>query len=181
MIFKMGPFPHWNSHSKQKVTARSQLWVYNSENCFVGFFYQFTCRVERTKGLEDKTEFWDRLMASQYLTSRAKHHHLYWQRQSRQLFIFSNSKLEGGFTTGEGIDSQLMLDGAKTTELASFTGYKAPSVPILICKSGIVNLTCELCTVKLYHLFSLECLLCQHNSTKISAENHITGMHSCKT
>ena len=28
----------------------------------MGSFYQFTSRVERTKGLEDKTEFWDRLM-----------------------------------------------------------------------------------------------------------------------
>ena len=71
-----------------------------------------------------------------------------------------------------------MLDGgAKTTELASFTGYKAPSVPILICTSGIVNLT-----AKIHNLlfFSAECLLCQHNSTKISAKNHITGMQSCK-
>ena len=40
--------------------------VYNSENRFVGFFYQFTCRVKRTKGLEDKTEFWDRLMTSDH-------------------------------------------------------------------------------------------------------------------
>ena len=44
------------------MTAHTQLWVYNSENRFVGSFYQFTSRVERTKGLEDKTEFWDRLM-----------------------------------------------------------------------------------------------------------------------
>ena len=43
------------------MTAHTQLLVYNSENRFVGFFYQFTCRVERTKGLKDKTEFWDRL------------------------------------------------------------------------------------------------------------------------
>ena len=39
-----------------KVTARSQLWVYNSENRFVGFFYQFTCRVKRVKGLNE--EIW---------------------------------------------------------------------------------------------------------------------------
>ena len=45
------------------MTAHTQLLVYNSENRFVGFFYQFTCRVERTKGLKDKTEFWDRLIA----------------------------------------------------------------------------------------------------------------------
>ena len=38
------------------------IWVYNSENCFVGLFYQFTCRVKRTKGLNDKPEFWDRLI-----------------------------------------------------------------------------------------------------------------------
>ena len=44
------------------MTAHTQLWVYNSENCFVGFFYQFTCRVKRTKGLNDKPEFWDRLV-----------------------------------------------------------------------------------------------------------------------
>ena len=44
------------------MTAHTQLLVYNSENRFVGFFYQFTCRVERTKGLKDKTEFWDRLV-----------------------------------------------------------------------------------------------------------------------
>ena len=44
------------------MTAHTQLLVYNSENRFVGFFYQFTCRVERTKGLKDKTEFWDRLI-----------------------------------------------------------------------------------------------------------------------
>ena len=45
------------------MTAHTQLLVYNSENRFVGFFYQFTCRVERTKGLKDKTEFWDRLIS----------------------------------------------------------------------------------------------------------------------
>ena len=44
------------------MTAHTQLWVYNSENCFVGLFYQFTCRVKRTKGLNDKPEFWDRLV-----------------------------------------------------------------------------------------------------------------------
>ena len=44
------------------MTSHTQLLVYNSENRFVGFFYQFTCRVERTKGLKDKTEFWDRLL-----------------------------------------------------------------------------------------------------------------------
>ena len=44
------------------MTSHTQLWVYNSENRFVGSFYQFTSRVERTKGLEDKTEFWDRLV-----------------------------------------------------------------------------------------------------------------------
>ena len=44
------------------MTAHTQLWVYNSENCFVGLFYQLTCRVKRTKGLNDKPEFWDRLM-----------------------------------------------------------------------------------------------------------------------
>ena len=44
------------------MTAHTQLWVYNSENRFVGLFYQFTCRVKRTKGLNDKPEFWDRLM-----------------------------------------------------------------------------------------------------------------------
>ena len=46
------------------MTAHTQLWVYNSENRFVGLFYQFTCRVKRTKGLNDKTEFWDRLIDS---------------------------------------------------------------------------------------------------------------------
>ena len=46
------------------MTAHTQLWVYNSENCFVGLFYQFTCRVKRTKGLNDKPEFWDRLVVT---------------------------------------------------------------------------------------------------------------------
>ena len=46
------------------MTAHTQLLVYNSENRFVGFFYQFTCRVERVKGLKDKTEFWDRLISN---------------------------------------------------------------------------------------------------------------------
>ena len=44
------------------MTAHTQLLVYNSENRFVGFFYKFTCRVERTKGLKDKTEFWDTII-----------------------------------------------------------------------------------------------------------------------
>ena len=39
------------------MTARSQLWVYNSENCFVGFFYQFTCCVKRAKQLNEKPDF----------------------------------------------------------------------------------------------------------------------------
>ena len=29
----------------------------NSENCFVGFFYQFTCRVKRAKRLNEKPDF----------------------------------------------------------------------------------------------------------------------------
>ena len=34
----------------------------------MGSFYQFTSRVERTKGLEDKTEFWDRLVVMIMMT-----------------------------------------------------------------------------------------------------------------
>ena len=56
------------------MTAHTQLLVYNSENRFVGFFYQFTCRVKRTKGLEDKNEFWDRLVAIfEYLNTILAH------------------------------------------------------------------------------------------------------------
>ena len=38
------------------------LAIYGQRGFLVGFFYQFTCRVERTEGLKDKTEFWDRLL-----------------------------------------------------------------------------------------------------------------------
>ena len=42
----------------------TQLLVYNSENRFVGSFYQFTCRVKRVKRYFEKSVFWDRLVAN---------------------------------------------------------------------------------------------------------------------
>ena len=51
------------------MTAHTQLLVYNSENRFVGSFYQFTCRVERTKGFFEKSVFWDRLFGTPCLSS----------------------------------------------------------------------------------------------------------------
>ena len=43
-------------------TADTQLWVYNSENRFVGSFYHNTCRVKRVKRFFEKSVFWDRLI-----------------------------------------------------------------------------------------------------------------------
>ena len=60
MGISIGPFPHY----KQKVTAHTQLWVYNSENRFVGSFYHTTCRVKRIKQFFEKFVFWDRLMGT---------------------------------------------------------------------------------------------------------------------
>ena len=57
MILKKGPFPHWNPHSNRKVTVHTQLWVYNSENRFLGSFYHNTCRVKRVKRLNEKSVF----------------------------------------------------------------------------------------------------------------------------
>ena len=47
---------------KRKLTSHTQLWVYNSENRFVGSFYQFTCRVKSVKRYFEKSVFWDRLI-----------------------------------------------------------------------------------------------------------------------
>ena len=44
------------------MTSHTQLLVYNSENRFVGSFYQFTCRVKRVKRYFEKSVFWDRLI-----------------------------------------------------------------------------------------------------------------------
>ena len=48
--------------SKNCLTLLTRLWVYNSENRFVGSFYQFTCRVKRVKRFFEKSVFWDRLI-----------------------------------------------------------------------------------------------------------------------
>ena len=44
------------------MTAHTQLWVYNSENRFVGSFYHNTCRVKRIKRFFENNQFWDRLI-----------------------------------------------------------------------------------------------------------------------
>ena len=66
------------------MTSHTQLWVYNSENCFVGLFYQFTCRVKKTKGLNDKPEFWDRLIINATVYLKLK-----WQSAARSPERFS--------------------------------------------------------------------------------------------
>ena len=45
-----------------KVTAHTQLWVYNSENRFVGSLYHNTCCVNRAKRFFENNLFWDTLM-----------------------------------------------------------------------------------------------------------------------
>ena len=44
------------------MTSQSQLWVYNSENRFVGSSYHNTCCVKRIKWFFEKSVFWDRLI-----------------------------------------------------------------------------------------------------------------------
>ena len=51
-----------------QMAIYTQLLLYNSENRFVGSFYQFTCSVERAKGFFEKSVFWDRLVGGQQLT-----------------------------------------------------------------------------------------------------------------
>ena len=50
------------SHIGLWPIMKQHLWVYNSENRFVGSFYHTTCRVKRVKRFFEKSAFWDRLI-----------------------------------------------------------------------------------------------------------------------
>ena len=63
MIFKIGPFPHWNPHYKRKWLVIVHFLVYNSENCFVGSLYHLASCVKGTFDSETKSLFWSRLLS----------------------------------------------------------------------------------------------------------------------
>ena len=72
MIFKIGPFPHWNPHYKRKWLVIVHFLVYNSENCFVGSFYHLASCVKGTFDSETKSLFWSRLLLSSTISTWQK-------------------------------------------------------------------------------------------------------------
>ena len=57
MIFKIGPFPHWNPHYKRKWLVIVHFLVYKSENCFVGSLYPLANCVKGGSDSETKSLF----------------------------------------------------------------------------------------------------------------------------
>ena len=102
------------------MTAHTQLWVYNSENCFVGLFYQFTCRVKRTKGLNDKPEFWDRL----FCILTCQHYFVFASRMWSSLIPQEDWLCHDG-----ALPDHRMLGNSCVSRISrdSITGYNMPS------------------------------------------------------